>query len=194
VGGLLADERAERPPAAVGSAIGLPEVNLAVQAQQLQSALAAYAVAAEAIRTPADARTHGVQLERHEETLAEVARSAGRLAANERGRAPAAAERHLALKRGTEGLRAKAIALREAAQSETEGGDGVLALGTFAGGVQKKSARLQSLLTVLTAAADAPTYFAALSAIEREIAGINPGESPGGQGDDGPVGGDDPVP
>jgi hypothetical protein len=167
-------------------------VNLAVQAQQLQSALAAYAVAAEAIRTPTDARKHGVQLRRNEETLAEVGRSAGRLAANERGRAPAAAERHLALKRRAEGLRARAIALREAAQSETEGGDGVLALGIFAGEVQKTSARLQSLLTVLTAAADAPTYSAAIAAIEREIAAIDPGTSPGGQG--GNTAGDDAVP
>jgi hypothetical protein len=169
-------------------------VNLAVQAQQLQSALAAYAVVAGTIRTPNDARKHGVQLRRNEEALAEVSRSAGRLAANERGRAPRAAERHLDLERRAEGLRARAIALREAAQSETEGGDGVLALVTFAGEMQKTSARLQSLLTLLTAAADAPTYSTALSAIEREIEGIDPGASPSGQGGDGPAGGDDPVP
>ena len=188
-GGLMASGRSGPPAAArsatSGSAIGLPAARLAVQAQQLQSALAAYAVAAETIRTPMDARQHSVQLRRNEEALALVGRSAARLASLEPGGAP------LAIQQGAERLHARAVSLRQAAQSETEGGDGVLALVTFAGEAQRTSARLQSLLAVLAADDSATAYSVTLSAIEREVSRIDPGE---GQGDGGAVSGDDPVP
>ena len=187
-GWVIADGRsapAASAAQAAGPGIGLRAARVAVQVQQLQSALAAYAVAAQSIRTPADARLHGVPLRRSEEALAQVGQSAARLASLERGAAT------LAIQQRAEQLRATAVSLREAAQSETEGGDGVLRLVTFAGAVQNTSARLQSLLAVLAADESPAAYSAKLAAIEREISRIDPGD---GQGGGGAVPGDDPVP
>lgn len=185
VGGVAGWSIADGRPAPAASAagtsnpgVGLRAARLAVHAQQLQSALAAYAVAAQTIRTPTDARVHSVQLRRSEEALAQVA-------SLERGGASRAIQQR------AQQLRATAVSLREAAQSESEGGDGVLRLVTFAGQVQNTSARLQSLLAVLAADEDPAAYSATLATIEREISRIDTGD---GQGGGAAVQGDDPVP
>jgi hypothetical protein len=192
-GALLAASRdGGDPPDREAAAVGLPSVDLAVQAQRLQAALAAYAVTAQTIASPRDARLHRVQLQRGESAIADVAREAGRIAARVRGRAPAAAERQRALGRTAAHVRARAAVLREAAQAG--GGDGeVLALVTYGGTLQRSSARLASLLGVLAASADAGAFRRTMTAIEREIAAVDPGASPSAAGD-AATAGDTPVP
>ena len=167
-GGLLVGgaSDAPAPPAAsvAGAAVGLPAASFALQAQRLQSLLAAYGLQAAVVGTPADARAHGVLLQRSEESLADVARTATGLAT------PAGA----ALADRASRLREQAIGLRVAAQSPTAGAAEIQALRAAGLDLQRTGARLQSLLAVLATATTADAYAAALSGISAEITRIDP--------------------
>jgi hypothetical protein len=84
-----------------------------------------------------------------------------------------------------EPLRSRAVAVREAAQSDA----GVAALRAFGREVQKTSARLQSLLAALGGARSPAQFDRLLARIAAETGRGQPGEGGGGA-----VGGDDPVP
>jgi hypothetical protein len=71
-GAVLAGGEGERPS---GAAVGLASAQDAVAAQQLASALSAYAVQAQPIETVDDLRAHGVLLRRFEGALGEPLRS-----------------------------------------------------------------------------------------------------------------------
>jgi hypothetical protein len=84
-----------------------------------------------------------------------------------------------------EPLRSRAVAVREAAQSDA----GVAALRAFGREVQKTSARLQSLLAALGGARSPAQFDRLLARIAAETGRGQPGEGGGGA-----VGADDPVP
>jgi hypothetical protein len=186
-GGLLvggaADAPAPQPSAITGDAVGLPAASYALQAQRLQSALAVYGLQAVLVRTPADARAHGVLLQRAEESLADVARAASGLATPEGSAVGDRARR----------LREQAIGARVAAQAPTAGAAEILALRGFGQDVQRTGSRLESLLAVLTTATTADAYALALSGISAEIAGIDPA-GPAAPAAAVPNAADDPVP
>jgi hypothetical protein len=137
-----------------GTGVALSSAQDAVAAQQLASALSAYAVQAQAIETVEDLRAHGVLLRRFEGALGEP-------------------------------LRSRAVAVREAAQSDA----GVAAVRAFGREVQKTSARLQSLLAALGGARSPSQFDRLLARIAAETGRGQPGE-----GGDEAVGADDPVP
>jgi hypothetical protein len=162
VGLLLAGGGADERPRAD---VALASAQTAIAAQGLASALAAYAVQAQTIGSVDNLAAHAVQLRRFEQAL--VA-SGGPQAVDQ------AAER----------LRARAVAAREAATSDTD----VAGLQAFGREAQKVAARLQSLLAVVTTARSAATYDKALARVVDELE--RGGPAPEGA----TVGGDDPVP
>jgi hypothetical protein len=147
-----------------GAGIRVSSAQDVVAAQALASALAAYAVQAQTIETVEDARAHDVLLRRAEEAI--------RVTAG----APA-------IRRAADGLRSRATAARQAAQS----GSGVAALQAYGREVQSTSARLQSLVASAISARSEARFERARAAIVGKLARIDPGRG-------GDVGADDPVP
>jgi hypothetical protein len=201
-GAVLGGDPAEREPvaqaaAAPGLGVSLPDAKLAMLAQELETELAAYAVLASAAQTHEASHALTIQLQRHEQALATIATDAARLAAGSSG---LDAARAVAIGRTAQRFGTGATAAREAAHSEAHGKEGAVALQAFAADAQRTSARVGSLLALLTAATTAGAYEAALADVVAELEASVPHDLPAAVADHGhahPDGGqpaDEPVP